>query len=120
MFKIYLNKETKMKIAIVGSRTVTEIGLDGVIPKECTEIVSGGASGIDTCARQFAERNGLQYTEFPPDYSRYKRGAPHVRNKQIVEYADVVYAFWDGKSAGTRSVIAYTRKIRKPCTVHIL
>ena len=109
-----------MKIAIIGSRNLHVDHLEDYIPKECTEIVSGGASGIDTCARQFAERNGLQHTEFPPDYSRYKRGAPHVRNKQIVEYADVVYAFWDGKSAGTRSVIAYTRKIRKPCTVHIL
>ena len=37
-----------MKIAIIGSRNLHVDHLEDYIPKECTEIVSGGASGIDT------------------------------------------------------------------------
>ena len=37
-----------MKLAIIGSRTITEIDLAQYIQSEITEIVSGGASGVDT------------------------------------------------------------------------
>jgi len=49
-----------------------------------------------------------------PEYRKYKRGAPLIRNKQIVDYADTVIAFWDGKSKGTESVIQYCIKTGKP------
>ena len=52
-----------------------------------------------------------------PEYERYGRGAPIVRNKQIVDYADEVVAFWDGKSKGTLSVIKYCEKTGKRCRV---
>ena len=38
-----------MKIAIVGSRSVSGIDLENYI-RECDEIVSGGAKGVDACA----------------------------------------------------------------------
>ena len=44
-------------------------------------------------------------TEFFPDYKRYGKLAPLYRNIQIIEYADEVIAFWDGKSTGTKYVI---------------
>ena len=47
---------------------------------------------------------------FLPEYSRYGRGAPLKRNPQIIEYADVVIAFWDGKSKGTKYVIDNCKK----------
>ncbi len=90
-----------MKIAVVGSRSITSIPLANFIPPQCTEIVSGGARGVDTCARIYAEVHGLKLTEFYPDYGRYGRAAPLKRNDQIVEYADMVLAFWDGESRGT-------------------
>lgn len=103
-----------MKIAIIGSRNLRVTNLEELIPKECTEIVSGGARGIDTCAAEFAREHGLKLTEFLPDYQRYGRGAPLVRNKLIVEYADVVYAFWDGKSRGTAYTLRYCKEVGKP------
>ncbi len=99
-----------MKIAIIGSRNLHVENLGEYIPKETTEIVSGGAKGIDTDAENFAKENGIKTVIFLPDYSRYGRGAPIVRNKQIVDYADEVIAFWDGKSRGTMSVIEYCKK----------
>ena len=106
-----------MKIAIVGSRNITVPNLGDYLPPECTELVSGGAKGVDTCARLFAETHGIPITEFLPNYARYRGGAPLVRNRQIVDYADAVIAFWDGRSKGTAHTVAYAREQGKPVTV---
>ena len=106
-----------MKVAIIGSRGIIHVNIEKYLPNECTEIVSGGARGIDTVATVFAKERNIKLTEFLPLYERYGRAAPIVRNKQIVEYADAVIAFWDGKSRGTKSVIDYCRKLKKTCTI---
>jgi predicted Rossmann fold nucleotide-binding protein DprA/Smf involved in DNA uptake len=106
-----------MKVAIVGSRNLTNIALDRYINDEAEEIVSGGAVGVDLCAAKYAKSKGLRLTEFLPQYESYGRGAPIVRNKQIVDYADEIVVFWDGHSRGTMSVIEYARKIGKPLEV---
>ena len=46
-----------MKIAVIGSRTLTVRNLEKYIPKDTTEIISGGANGIDRCAKEFAVKN---------------------------------------------------------------
>ena len=102
-----------MKIAGLGSRNLTVENLGEYLRADCTEIVSGGAKGIDECAAKYAKANDLVLTEFLPQYERYKRAAPIVRNKQIVDYADLVLAFWDGKSKGTESVLRYCEKTGK-------
>jgi len=106
-----------MKIAIIGSRGLHVENFNEYLPEGVTEIVSGGAKGIDTDAENFAKENNIKTTVFLPDYSRYGRGAPILRNYQIVDYADEVLAFWDGKSKGTKSVIDYCKKQDKKVTV---
>ena len=108
-----------MKLAVVGSRKLTNIVLDTYVSKEVKEIVSGGAAGVDLCAAEYARRNKLKLTEFLPEYKRYGRAAPIIRNKAIVDHADRIIAFWDGKSTGTLSVIKYAKKTGKPCEVII-
>ena len=103
-----------MKIAIVGSRTVTYVNLEKWIPPQCTEIVSGGARGVDTCAREYALKHGLKLTEFLPEYNKYGRHAPLVRNDEIVKYADMVWAFWDGQSRGTLYTLRKCKELGKP------
>jgi hypothetical protein len=90
------------------------------LPPDCTEIVSGGAKGIDALAAAYAKEKGFTLTVFLPEYGRYGRAAPILRNRRIVEYADAVIAFWDGVSRGTRSVIDSCQQIGKPCTVILL
>ena len=106
-----------MKIAVIGSRSATVSDIGEYLPESCTEIVSGGAVGIDSCASEYAKKSGLSLKEFFPEYSKYGKTAPIIRNKQIVEYADAVIAFWDGRSRGTLFVIEYCKKLCKPCTV---
>lgn len=108
-----------MKLAIIGSRNLIVI-LANYISRDITEIVSGGAQGIDLRARQYAVLHGIKMVEFLPEYENYRRNAPLVRNKKIVDYADAVLAFWDGKSKGTQFTIAYAEKIRKPLNVIII
>ena len=94
-----------MKVAVIGSRGLIVDNLEKYLPKETTEIVSGGAIGIDRCAREYAKANGIKLTEFLPNYELYGRRAPLVRNELIVNYADVVIAFWDEQSHGTAFTI---------------
>ena len=107
-----------MKIAIVGSRNITNAEIDPFV-NEGDEIVSGGAKGVDACAAEYAEAHRLKLTEFLPQYSRYGRAAPIVRNKEIIDYADRVIVFWDGSSKGTLSVINYAKKSGKDHVVII-
>ena len=105
-----------MKIGIVGSRNLVVEDI-GKYVAGADEIISGGAKGVDACAAAYAEATGLHMTVFLPEYSRYGRAAPIVRNQRIVEAADKIVAFWDGSSKGTQSVIRYAEKLGKPCEV---
>lgn len=109
-----------MKVAIIGSRNLNVENLQDYLPEGTDEIVSGGARGIDTCARNYALKNDLKLTEFRPEYNKYGRGAPLKRNETIVNYADMVLAFWDGKSRGTKFVINYCEKVGKECKIFIM
>ena len=102
-----------MKVAIVGSRGIIIDDLEKYLPENTTEIVSGGAKGVDTCAKEYALKNNIKLTEFLPEYNRYKNGAPLKRNEKIVEYADFVLVFWDGKSKGTKFVMDYCKDLGK-------
>ncbi len=102
-----------MKIAIIGSRTLQVQHLNLFLPDNVTEIVSGGASGIDSYAKKYALDNNIKYTEFLPDYKQYGRKAPLIRNIEIIDYSDMVLAFWDGKSKGTRFVIEHCKRNKK-------
>lgn len=99
-----------MRVAVIGSRGLTVPNLGDYLPEGTTEIVSGGARGVDTSAAQYARENGLKLTEFLPDYPQFGRRAPLLRNLTIIENADLVLAFWDGTSHGTKYVIDNCKK----------
>ena len=109
-----------MKIAVIGSRSLEIKNLGKYLPDNTTEIISGGAKGIDKCAGEYALSNNIKLTEFTPDYSKYGRAAPIVRNKKIIENADIVLAFWDGTSHGTKFVIDTCKKQGKPLKIILL
>jgi len=106
-----------MKLAVIGSRSITSYPLEEVIPADTEEIISGGARGIDTLAREYAQAHGIPCTEIRPDYARYGKGAPLRRNLEIIEKADLVIALWDGKSTGTAHTIRKCREIGKPVVI---
>ncbi len=103
-----------MRVAVVGSRSLTVPNLEDYLPPETTEIVSGGAKGVDQCAKEYALQHRLKYTEFPPDYARYQRAAPIKRNDEIIRYAELVLIFWDGKSNGSARTIRRCGELNVP------
>lgn len=109
----------KMKLAVTGSRNFEDYELMKSALMKCSikEIVSGGAKGADNLAERFADEYKIKKVIFKPNYAKYKKGAPLMRNKQIVDYADKVVAFWDGESKGTKYTIDYARKTGKQVDV---
>ncbi len=75
---------------------------------------------MDSSAREYALSHRLKLTEFFPEYDKYKRSAPLKRNIQIIEYADLALAFWDGKSHGTKFVIDNCKKFGVPVKIYVL
>jgi len=108
-----------MKMAIIGSRTLN-IDISDYLPCGATELVSGGAKGIDTMAEAYADSMNIPKIIIKPDYHKYGRAAPIKRNETIVAFSDIIIAIWDGKSRGTKYVIEYAKKLGKPIKVFII
>ena len=106
-----------MKVAIVGSRRLYVSNIGDYLSAEITEIVSGGVKGVDSSAREYALKNNIRLTEFLPEYNKYGKAAPLKRDMQIINYADKVIAFWDGKSKGTKYVIENCKKTNTPIDI---
>lgn len=106
-----------MKLAIVGSRSFNNYSLFKQVMESLSdkieEIISGGADGADTLAGRYANENKIPLTIFQPNWDKYKKSAGIIRNKQIVDRAQKVIAFWDGKSPGTKYTIEYAKSQKK-------
>lgn len=104
-----------MKVAAIGSREFSDYDqLKGILkPLTITMIISGGAKGADCLVQKYAKQNGVPIEIYLPDYKGHKQGAPIRRNEKIVKAADLVIAFWNGKSKGTAHVISYAQKLTK-------
>ena len=108
-----------MRVAVIGSRELLVDNLEDYLPEETTEIISGGARGVDASAKDYALQHGLKQTEYLPEYARYGRTAPLKRNITIIENADLVLAFWDGASRGTKYVIDNCKKRNIPVKIYM-
>lgn len=75
-----------------------------------SEIVSGGASGADSCGERWASVHELPVKTFLPDWNQHGKSAGIVRNVEMALYADALVAFWDGQSRGTKHMIDYANK----------
>ncbi len=106
-----------MKVAVIGSRSCSEFSVSQLIsflPSGCSEIVSGGAVGIDSIAQAAAHVLEIPIKVFLPKFEKYGKVAPLKRNIEIIEYSDIVLAFWDMRSNGTKQAIAECIRRQKP------
>ena len=74
------------------------------------EIVSGSARGADKLGEQFAKKCGLKLTKFPADWNKYGKAAGPIRNEEMAKYSDMLFAFWDGYSKGTKNMIELAKQ----------
>lgn len=106
-----------MKLLIAGSRSITKFDISQYIPAKVELIISGGASGIDTLAEQYADKHKISKLILRPEYKKYKRGAPLKRNEKMIDLCDSILIFWDGKSKGAKYTIDYAKKAGKPIKI---
>ena len=114
------------KVVIGGSReyeNYTELRafVDACLAKVAQEqeicIVSGGCRGTDLLGERYAAERGYAVERHPADWDRYGRSAGPRRNREMVDAADAVIAFWDGESRGTRSLVEYAQQQNKPLRI---
>lgn len=109
-----------MKVAIIGSRSITDAEIGRYVPPDASLIISGGAVGVDSIAEKYADEKGIKKLILYPDYELYGKSAPLIRDKLIVDHADLVIAIWDGVSRGTEFTISYAKRRNVPCEIYIL
>lgn len=110
-----------MKLIIAGSRHFNfsheflEILINKMIgPFHPDEIVSGGATGIDSSGEDLADRKNITLKRFPADWDKHGKAAGPIRNKEMVEYADALILIWDGESRGSANMKQEMLKLDKP------
>jgi hypothetical protein len=110
-------------IAIVGSRSfifnpknsriVNNFILEHMEPDQIGAVVSGGAQGADQQAHVIGEYYDVPTADFLPDWKGHGKRAGFIRNRKIVENSDIIFAFWDGKSRGTRHTLKLAKEMGK-------
>jgi predicted Rossmann fold nucleotide-binding protein DprA/Smf involved in DNA uptake len=98
-----------VKIAIVGSRRFAEPArvTDYVraLPSN-SSIITGSASGVDAAATRAAREKGIPVQVMPASFEELADpGKSAARNQRLVDACDVLVAFWDGASKGTRTTV---------------
>ena len=113
-----------MKVIIAGGRNITDFNLlEQVIKKsdfDITEVVSGGASGIDSLGETWAISNNIFVRRFPADWDKYGKSAGPIRNRQMAEYANALILIWDGKSRGSASMLRLAKEAKLIIYGHII
>lgn len=111
-----------MKVLVCGSRNIDSFSLvqKAIVESgfEVTEIISGGAKGVDALAEQYARTYEIPTQIFKPDWKKFGKKAGILRNAEMVKIADAVIAIWDGQSKGTKSSIDFTKKAAKPLFIY--
>jgi len=103
-----------MKVIIAGSREITSMHYVNLAIQESgfdiTEVVSGGARGVDQLGERWAKEHGIPIKRFLPNWEKYGKKAGPLRNKLMSLYADALIAVYDGESKGTKNMIETANK----------
>ena len=110
-----------MKLIIAGSRSFTNYQLlcQTLAPERhrITQVLTGGARGADQLGFRWALKHHIRSRCFAADWERFGKSAGVRRNHQMAQAGDLLLAFWDGRSAGTRHMISCMQQLGKPVVV---
>lgn len=106
-----------MKVIIAGSRhcesfkVVLDAMNESPFVGKITEIVSGGARGVDTIGENLGVLMGIPVKRFPAEWDKFGRAAGPKRNRQMAEYADALIAVLYPGSRGTANMIEQAKRL---------
>jgi len=113
-------EKQKLRVIIAGKRDYTNYEF---VKEKCEkfiaqsdrffveEIVSGAAPGVDTLGERWAKEKGYKIRRFKANWDLYQKSAGPIRNWEMAKYANVLVAFWDGKSRGTGNMISTAKRL---------
>lgn len=115
-----------MKVIVAGGRDFTDAALmhsemvklckAGHVESDAT-LVCGMARGADITAFHLWGDYQNPVMQMPADWDTYGKRAGYLRNREMAEVADVLVAFWDGQSRGTKHMIETMQRLGKPVYV---
>lgn len=111
-----MNEKPTLRVIVAGGRdfdnyellkSVCDRMLSNKVETHDITIVSGGASGTDTLAIQYARdpSNDFNLVIMNADWDTHGKSAGFIRNTQMAEFSDALIAFWDSGSKGTKHMI---------------
>jgi predicted Rossmann fold nucleotide-binding protein DprA/Smf involved in DNA uptake len=133
-----------MRVIIAGDRECTDVSLvEKAIAQakfDITEVVSGGARGIDAMGELWARYNNIPTKVFEADWNditapnaivktrinpwnkkheQYNAGAGFARNEQMAEYAEALIAIEPhGPTSGTQDMIKRAKAHNLPVYIY--
>lgn len=119
-----------MKVIIAGTRSLNDYKLVcravELSKFKITEVVSGGANGIDRCGEYYADQHGIKKKIFPAAWDditqkgavvktnklgqKYNARAGIDRNEEMAKYAHALIAIIQNNSPGTTHMITTAKK----------
>jgi predicted Rossmann fold nucleotide-binding protein DprA/Smf involved in DNA uptake len=98
-----------LRVAIVGSRHFSEpdrvTDYVSSLPARAS-IITGSASGVDAAATKAARAKGMPVQVMPASFEEASDASKSAaRNQRLIDACDVLVAFWDGSSKGTRATV---------------
>lgn len=107
-----------MKVIISGGRdyrlSSNDLSrLDALEPRiPITEVVSGGARGVDACGESWARARAIPVKRFTAHWDKQGKKAGPVRNAKMAEYADALVVFPGGSGTDDMVRKAVAAKLR--------
>ena len=111
------------RVGVVGSRHFPDLERVARYVRDLpagASLVTGSASGVDATVARVARERGLPVRVLGASFeeaSDARRSAE--RNQKLIDQADVLVAFWDGVSQGTRTTIERALDSGKDVQVYI-
>jgi hypothetical protein len=108
----------RMRVVIAGSRKIKDYDFVEFAIKKAnihiSEVVSGGANGVDSLGEEWAQKHDVKIKKFPADWDTHGKSAGPIRNAEMADYCHAAIIVWDGTSQGTFNMIENMRRRKKP------
>ena len=115
-------RNAPLRVLVCGSRGYSSrarIGLRLAELPAGSEVIHGAARGADEIADGFAREFGMKVTRYPANWFKHGRKAGIIRNVEMLDTKpDLVLAFWDGFSRGTKHTIDEAERRGIPCETY--
>lgn len=114
-----------MKTIIAGSRTILDYPtveraiLSAPFVSRITTVFSGMASGVDILGFRWATGKKIPIRRFVPEWDKLGKQAGFIRNAEMATFADAAIVVWDGRSGGTKQLLAYMKKLDPKVELHL-